>query len=266
MPCDPTSDASNTCCEAPLFAALLSLTFLVFLLAAPMAAAHPPHPYPDDADGTHERGHPAAHPHADRRYHREWRAVGRPARVHRPRMQIGFGAGYFAPWQGRGGEQLQFEVLGRNASGHLRWGGEFVHRRFDTRFFGVDDVGVDNYQANVLMHFVANPGAVSPYIGGGIGVHVNDIRSRDVTSASALVVGDDVGVGYGLFGVIGIEAPVGDFLSFFVEGRLNLAGQATGTNDSAFAGYVDHSDRRIDDHDFEDLGGGSAIAGVRLAF
>jgi len=182
------------------------------------------------------------------------------------RVQAGAGGGYFAPWQGDGGGQGRFEVLASSPSGHFRVGGEFVYREFETRLFDVSDVDVDAYHFDVVFHYVPTPGGFSPYVGGGLGLQVNDVDQREVTSGNpAIVVRDDVGLGFGVFAVLGLEVPLGERFALFAEGRASLALQAVGRDDDGF-GYADYDENGVDDVDIEDMGGASGTAGLRFRF
>ena len=182
-------------------------------------------------------------------------------------QQLGAGGGWYAPWQGNDGHQVQVSILNTSPSGHFRFGAEFVHREFQTRIFDIDDVDVDSYQGNLVFHFVMNPGHFTPYVGAGIGLHANDVSKYDIERANpALDVRDDVGLGYGAFAILGLELPLGTDLSLFAEGRLNLAYQVAGIDESAGHGYSDYYHDRVDDVITEDFGGGSAVFGARLRF
>ena len=180
---------------------------------------------------------------------------------------LGLGGGFFAPWQGDAKHQEQVELMATSPGGHFRIGGEFVFREFETRLFDVEDVDVDAYQLNLVMHWVLNPGGLTPYLGGGLGLHVNDVSKVDIERGNpALDVRDDVGLGYGVFGVLGLELPVADRLALFAEGRLALSYQVTGVDDDDFDTYADYYRRGVDDVDAEDTGGASAVFGLRLRF
>jgi hypothetical protein len=179
--------------------------------------------------------------------------------------RLGLGGGYFAPWQGEHGHQAQLELLAESPSGHFRIGGEFVHRQFDTRVFDVKSVEVNSYSFDLLMHYVLNPGGLTPYLGAGIGLQANDLSKRDLKRASsALDVRDDVGLGYGLFGLLGLELPISRDAVLFAEGRLNLAYQITGRNGARV--YADYYKDGVDKTAVEDLGGGSGVFGLRVRF
>jgi len=171
----------------------------------------------------------------------------------------------FVQVPGAHGHQAQLELLAESPSGHFRIGGEFVHRQFDTRVFDVKGVEVNSYSFDLLMHYVLNPGGLTPYLGAGIGLQANDLSKRDLKRASsALDVRDDVGLGYGLFGLLGLELPISRDAVLFAEGRLNLAYQITGRNGARV--YADYYKDGVDKTAVEDLGGGSGVFGLRVRF
>jgi len=226
----------------------LLITAMSFSAAG--ATAHepqPPHrdaPYPYDDDAPRDWDEPST---------RGWS------------QQIGLGGGYYAPFQGARGQQAQFEFLAASPTGHLRLGGEFTYRHFDTRLFGVNDVEVDSYGVDVMLHYVFNPHGFTPYVGAGIGLQANDLSKRDLVRAnSAYDVRDDIGLGFGFFGLLGVEIPVGPKAALFAEGRLNLAYQVTGSNGNHL--YADSYSDPVRKEQVEDLGGGSGVFGVRFHF
>jgi hypothetical protein len=227
----------------------------LLVLAAAPATAHDPKPHHHDDPYAHD---PYAHDHPE------------PERYDRGRgwsTMLGLGGGYYAPWQGDSGHQAQFELLGVSPSGRFRIGGEFTYREFDTRVFDVKDVEVDAYSVDLLMHFVPNPGGFTPYFGVGLGLQANDFRKRDIQLGNpALDVRDDIGLGFAVLGLLGLELPISPDVALFAEGRLNLAYQITGKNNVGNRVYADWYEEGADKAEVEDLGGGSAMFGVRFRF
>jgi len=238
---------------------LFALTFAALSLAPLGASAHEPR---HDDDRT-RRERPRRVPGDDR--YGGWEDPY--AREREWSSHLGVGGGFFAPWQGDAKHQEQLELMAVSPSGRFRVGGEFVFREFETRMFDVEDVDVDAYQLNLVMHWVINPGGITPYLGGGLGLHANDVSKVDIERGNpGLDVRDDLGLGYGIFGVLGLELPVSDRLALFAEGRLSLSYQVVGIDDDDFDTYTDYYNDGVDDVDAEDTGGASAVFGLRLRF
>ena len=230
----------------------LSLVAITLLLAA-SAAAHP-HDGEDAAGGGH--GSEAEH---GARY--GW---GDSDRWH---VHVGGGAGYAEPWQGSGGVMATGHVLAASPTGRFRIGLEGLYRHWDTRLFRVREVDIDTYAANVVFHYVPFPKAfATPYIGAGIGLQVNDVSERDVENGTGKDLRDDIGVGFGITGIVGLEVPLGRFLALYVEGRLTAAYMVTGEDEDDRELYADYAHSGVDDTDAEDTGAAAAIGGVRIRF
>ncbi len=231
-------------------AAWIFLAATLLSIAAP-AEAHDPDWKPDTEKGeaqsaptrTQEpvdESEPWPDPFAEER---RWKAV------------VGAGGGYFVPWQGNGGHASTIHVLARSPGGHFRVGGEFLYRSYETRFFDVNDVDIDTYEVNFVAHYLFNPGGISPYLGLNTGLQVNKIRKTEVQDQRLVRISDDLGVGWGVAAIAGLEVPLGDHVAFSGEVRATLAEQDT-----------DDADNGGDDREAEDLGGATGLIGVRYRF
>lgn len=164
--------------------------------------------------------------------------------------------GVFAPWTGDPGYSLLLQLLGSNASAKARFGGEIEYRNFDSTIIGVSDVEVESYVFRLVwqQHFVPDA-AVTPYIGLGLGIAINDVDDGHVDSARgrnvrrALSAGPD-----GVF-MLGLDAkiPGADYMSLYAEGRIGFAYDFTSRKDKSKL-------------QLENLGGGSGNAGIRFRF
>jgi hypothetical protein len=164
--------------------------------------------------------------------------------------------GGFAPWSGNAGIMTSIQILGSNASGRSRWGGEFEYRQFDTRVEGVPNVDVDSYLLRGMWQYHFRPeAAVAPYLGLGLALVITDLDDDKVDSAKGFNAIDPVGAGLDGVFLLGVSAriPGVDYLSVFAEGRVGLAFSATGKGSS--------SDVVVDN-----VGGGSGSAGLRFRF
>lgn len=164
--------------------------------------------------------------------------------------------GVFVPWQGDVGYSLLLQLLGSNASAKARFGGEFEYRNFDSTIVGVSDVEVESYVIRGIwqQHFLPDA-PVTPYIGLGLGIAINDVDNGKVDRVRGRKVRHSTGAGPdGLF-MLGIEAKIPDldYMSIFAEGRIGF------TYD-----FVDREDKS--GLETENLGGASGNVGIRFRF
>ncbi len=226
------------------------LTATLVSIATP-AAAHDPDWKPDTEKGEAQseatrvqepvdESEPWPDPFAEER---QWKAV------------VGVGGGYFVPWQGNGGHASTAHALAESPGGHFRLGGEFLYRSYETRFFDVNDVDTDTYEVNFVLHYLFNPGGISPYLGFNTGLQVNKIRKTEVQDRGRVRVSDDLGVGWGFAAIAGLEIPLGDHFAFYGEARAGVAFQET-----------DDDRGRNHGREQEDVGGATGVLGVRYRF
>jgi hypothetical protein len=162
--------------------------------------------------------------------------------------------GGFVPWSGDAGVMTSVQILGSNASGRSRWGGEFEYREFDRTISGVNDVDVSSYVLRGIWQYHFRPDAVAtPYVGLGIGVTINAVDDDKVDDALGFDARDPVGAGLdGVFLLgVAVNIPGAEYISVFAEGRLGLAFDAAGADG---------------DIDVENVGGASGSAGLRFRF
>lgn len=177
------------------------------------------------------------------------------AEERRWKVVAGAGGGYFVPWQGDGGHASTAHVFAASPSGHFRVGGEFLYRSYETRIFDVDGVDTDTYEVNFVLHYLFNPGGISPYVGFNTGLQLNKIRRTEVESEGQVRVADDAGVGWGLAAIAGVELPLGDHFALYGEVRAGVAEQVT-----------EEEGGRRDDREVEDVGGATGVLGIRYRF
>ncbi len=178
-------------------------------------------------------------------------------------IHLGLAGGYFVPWQGNGGYAVTGHGLVSSPTGRIRFGGEVLYRSYESRIFDVNDVDVDTYEINFVFHYLFNPSGISPYVGGVTGFQINKIRKTEVQGQGPPFrrVTDDVGVGWGLAVLAGLEIPISDHLALYGEARVGLAYQQTSDEDNRHG-----SGRSHDNDDTEDLGGVTNVLGVRYRF
>lgn len=165
-------------------------------------------------------------------------------------------AGGFVPWQGDAGPSFLLQMLGSNASAKARFGGEFEYRRFDSKIIGVSDVDVESFVVRAVwqQHFVPD-GPITPYIGLGLGLAVNDVDDHKVDRVKGRNVRSSTGAGPDGVFMLGIQAklPGVDYLSVYGEGRVGFTVDIIGRNDESGL-------------ESENLGGASGSAGLRFRF
>ena len=172
-------------------------------------------------------------------------------------IQLGGGIGYHAPWQGRGGPLATANLLVSSPTGHWRFGGELFHREYETRFAGVSDVDIESWELNLVAHYIFFPGRITPYVGGGIGLLINEVDGSEVEAGDPTIdFEDERGAGLGAYAALGLEIPLTPHLALYSEGRIALGFQTIGEEE--IDGFGDTED--------EDLGGASAVIGMRWAF
>lgn len=178
---------------------------------------------------------------------------------------VGVGGGVFQPWDGKvgGGGMIQgFAVL---LDGHLRIGGEFEGRTYETRVFSVDDVDVQSYVLRPQAQWVFFPKSITPYLGLGLSLHVNVWDQREIERARpGLDLDGNVGTSGGIVGIAGVEAPLGDHLSVFLEGRADASVQFT--QECATVVVNGFLVDVCDDVKSNQLGGATGLLGVRFRF
>jgi len=164
--------------------------------------------------------------------------------------------GGFVPWNGDAGVMTSIQVMGSNASGRSRWGGEFEYRGFERKISGVNDVDASSYVLRGLWQYHFRPDSVAtPYIGLGLGVTINVVDDDKVDDALGFNARDPVGAGLDGVFLLGVamNIPGAEYMSIFAEGRVGLAFDAAGEGSS-------------NDVDFDNVGGASGSAGLRFRF
>jgi hypothetical protein len=166
-------------------------------------------------------------------------------------------AGGFVPFQGDAGPSFLLQLLGSNASARARFGGEFEYRGFDTTIMGVRNVDVDSYAIRAVwqQHFMPDA-PVTPYIGLGIGVSINDVDDDKVDRVYGRNVRHATGAGPDGVFMLGVQAKIPglDFMSIYGEGRVGFSYDFSGRADK---------DATVETENF---GGASGSGGIRFRF
>ena len=164
--------------------------------------------------------------------------------------------GGFAPWSGDAGVMTSIQVMGSNASGRSRWGGEFEYRGYERKIEGVNNVDSSSYVLRGMWQYHFRPEAVvTPYVGLGLGVTINVVDDDKVDDALGYNARDPVGAGLDGIFLLGVSynIPGAEYLSVFAEGRVGLAFDAAGEGSRNGV-------------DFDNVGGASGSAGLRFRF
>ena len=152
--------------------------------------------------------------------------VGFSARDAQARGFVGGGGAVFIPYDGEVGWNVYGEVGGYawGTKGHFLSSGEFEFRRGagNPTSGNVEDVNYDMYTLRWIGRFVFNPGHFTPYIGGGGGVSA--INTKDTISRPG-----DLGMGLGVLGLAGLEAPFGNRFSIYSEVRFGYTWDVVGS-------------------------------------
>src|SRR5262249_4001521 len=142
--------------------------------------------------------------------------------------------------EGDGGVTAQVR-MGGGLSDNVRLAGELEYKRSHQRLFHVDDIGIHAIGLHALLSYIIWPDAVvSPYAGAGLGLGGNiidhkkleDELQRRLLAQQNVVAADvtvsPVGLSVGVFGLIGLQVPLGDHVRLFAEGRYGGDWQVTG--------------------------------------
>lgn len=178
---------------------------------------------------------------------------------------VGVGGGVFAPWEGRVGGTGMVQGFASVLNGHLRVGGEFEGRTYETKVFGVKDVDIQSYVLRPQVHWVFFPDRITPYLGLGLSLHINVWDKREIERARpGLDLSGNTGTSGGIIGIAGVEAPLGPHFALFLEGRADAVVQFTQEcTTTVVNGFLVDV---CDDVKSNQLGGGTGMLGVRFRF
>jgi len=135
------------------------------------------------------------------------------------RFSIQLAGGLFAPFEGNSGLVVQGGLL-YAISPNLALGGELEFREFETTIMGVGGVNVEAFSLHVVGKFFFRPEGISPYVGGGLSTSVNVFDSKKIERENPGVDGvNEIDMGGGVFGILGVLLPLSTHVSFFAELR-----------------------------------------------
>ncbi len=169
---------------------------------------------------------------------------------------ISGGGGIFYPFQGKTGFNAVIQMMGKNSL-QERFGIELEFRKYQAEFFNAKNIDTRSYIIRGLGQYYFFPGGISPYVGLGINLAVNDFDGDEVEKKRPSIdVKTGWGIGYGIMGSLGVEVPLNQQLAFFAEGRVSGDFQVTI--------YEKRSGK--DKINFESLSGLTGMGGIRMSF
>ncbi|HNP31252.1 MAG TPA: hypothetical protein PKK23_19555, partial [Nitrospirales bacterium] len=140
---------------------------------------------------------------------------------------ISGGGGFFYPFQGQTGVSGIFQAMGI-ISPQERIGVELEYRNYDTELFHANNIDTQAYILRGIGQYMFLSHGISPYIGLGVNIALNVFDENDVEKKrTSINVKGNKGFGYGIMGLLGVEAPVGQGVAIFAEGRVSADFQLT---------------------------------------
>ncbi len=166
------------------------------------------------------------------------------------------GGGIFFPYQGNTGWNGMIQALA-NISPQERMGVEFEVRKYETKMFKVKNVDIQSYNLRWMGQYLFRPHGFTPYLGFGLGVSLSVFDEDKIDNErSTLNVKQSFGFGYGVMGLVGLEAPLGKGFALFVEGRASADFLYTNIKKDSGGNKIG----------FENLSGFNGMGGIRFRF
>lgn len=169
---------------------------------------------------------------------------------------ISGGGGIFYPFQGQSGVSGAIQAMGI-ISPQERMGVELEYRKYDTELFHAKNIDTQSYILRGLGQYYFRSHGISPYIGLGVNIALNVFDEKDIEKKRPSInVKGDKGFGYGIMGLLGVEAPVGQGVAVFAEGRVSADFQLTRYKNGSGKNKID----------LENLSGLTGMVGIRFHF
>ncbi|WP_342347485.1 hypothetical protein [uncultured Nitrospira sp.] len=166
------------------------------------------------------------------------------------------GGGIFYPFQGKTGASGLIQAMGI-ISPQERMGVELEYRNYQNELFHAKNIDMQSYILRGIGQYFFRSHGISPYIGLGVNIALNVFDEKDIEKKrDSINVKGDKGFGYGFMGLVGVEAPVGQGVAVFAEGRVSADFQLTR--------YKNGSGK--DKLDVENLSGLTGMIGIRFHF
>lgn len=169
---------------------------------------------------------------------------------------ISGGGGIFYPFQGQSGVSGAIQAMGI-ISPQERMGVELEYRKYDTDLFHAKNIDMQSYILRGIGQYFFRTHGISPYVGLGVNIALNVFDENDVENKrTSINVKGDKGFGYGIMGLMGVEAPVGQGVAVFAEGRVSADFQLTRYKNASGNNKID----------VENLSGLTGMVGIRIRF
>lgn len=134
---------------------------------------------------------------------------------------ISGGGGIFYPFQGQTGVNGAIQAMGF-ISPHERMGVEFEYRNYQNELLHAKNIDTQSYILRGMGQYFFRSHGFSPYIGLGLNIALNVFDEKEIEKKrDSINVKGDKGFGYGIMGLLGVEAPVGQGIAVFAEGRVS---------------------------------------------
>ncbi|TFG59988.1 MAG: hypothetical protein E4H32_09295 [Nitrospirales bacterium] len=164
--------------------------------------------------------------------------------------------GIFYPFQGQAGFNGVIQAMGI-LSPQERLGVELEFRNYETEFFKAKDIDTQSYILRGIGQYFFRAHGISPYVGLGLNIAVNVLDEKEFEKQRPSTnLKQEVGIGYGVIGVMGVEVPMGQRVAFFAEGRVSA--------DFQLIRYENQSGK--DKVNLESLSGLAGMGGIRFRF
>ncbi|MEO8325400.1 MAG: hypothetical protein ABI618_06090 [Nitrospirota bacterium] len=169
---------------------------------------------------------------------------------------ISGGGGIFSPFQGKSGQSGSIQAMGL-ISPQERMGVELEYRNYKNELFHAKNIDTQSYILRGIGQYYFRSHGISPYVGLGVNIALNVFDEKDIEKKrDSINVKGDKGFGYGIMGLVGVEAPVGQGVALFVEGRVSADFLVTRYKNSSGNNKID----------IQNLSGLTGMVGIRFHF
>ena len=199
----------------PFFNKILPTLLLLFLPVGFVKAGEPP-PSHDVISMVQESPQPV----------RGRSTETRPKKPEEPESNIfpsiGFAYGIFQPFQGKAGQSALVQLGGQISLEKHLWF-EIEVRDYQTKILKVKNIETQSFILRLLGEYKFRPNTkISPYLGLGFGISLHSSDEDEIQKKrSTIKVEEQIDVGFEALGLLGVETPVWEGLTFFVEGRIS---------------------------------------------
>ncbi|HNP62042.1 MAG TPA: OmpW family outer membrane protein [Nitrospirales bacterium] len=166
------------------------------------------------------------------------------------------GGGIFYPFQGKTGGSGAIQAMGI-ISPQERMGVELEYRNYKNDLLHAKNIDMQSFIFRGIGQYFFRTHGISPYIGLGLNIALNVFDEKDIEKKrDSINVKGDKGFGYGVMGLVGVEAPVAQGVALFAEGRVSADFQLTRYKNGSGKNKLD----------VENLSGLTGMIGIRFHF